>query len=340
MEKGTGSIAVICTMEAVDLHAEAWEGIRKGYEAERLAHAFVIVGAPRGNAMRFAEAVLKLLFCERTDRPCNECVACRQVEAHRHADTLWIEPQSKSRQILADDVRILIKRIGQTAFEGGWKTGVVLSADRMNNNSENALLKTLEEPPPKSMLLLITDSPETLLPTILSRCQKITLSSGQQGLADTEWRLPLMEILHDLPPSSGLSAARLASRLKALFDQIKAGIADAVEEEMGQGNEAYDESKLKDILAARTNARLKEIQADVFREMVDWQRDVLMLTNGIEDRHLRFSREREVLAKQATCHSQSSALKAIGVIEGMPQRVTRNIPDLQIFDEAFRRLVQ
>lgn len=327
-------------MDAVDLHAEAWAGIKNGFESGRLAHAYVIVGSPRGVGLQFAEAFLKLLFCESAEKPCNECVACRQVEAHKHVDTLWIEPQSKSRQIRADDVRGLIQRMTQTSFEGGWKAGVVLAADRMNPESENALLKTLEEPPAKTILLLVTNSPQGLLPTINSRCQKIVLSDVATGSVDQVWHAPLMEILHALPPTGGLGAARLASQMKGLFDAVKAVIADAVAGEFDSADEALDESKLKDILEARTNARLKEVQADVFRVVLDWHRDVLMLASGIDSGELIFPEHAEVLAGQAAHHTQGSALQAIQVVEAMARRLDRNIPDIQIFDEAFRKLVR
>jgi DNA polymerase-3 subunit delta' len=327
-------------MEAIDLHAEAWEGIRKGCESGRLAHAYVIIGSPRGQGLQFATSFLKLLFCRAADKPCNECIGCQQLESHQHVDTLWIEPQSKSRKILTEDVRGLIRRMSQTAFDGGWKAGVILSAECMNVNSANALLKTLEEPPPKSLLLLVTDSPQSLLPTILSRCQKIVLSSGRFGAMDAEWRGPLQKILRDLPPSGGLDAARLASQLKGLFDTVKTGIAAEVEDDLGLSEEALDESKLKDILAARTNARLKEVQADVFRVMLDWHRDVLMLVNGIDEKHLVFPDARDILLEQSKSHTPGTALKAVQVVERMAGRLERNIPDLQIFDEAFRRLVR
>jgi DNA polymerase-3 subunit delta' len=255
-------------------------------------------------------------------------------------DTLWIEPQSKSRQILAADVRGLIRRMTQTSFEGGWKAGVVLSADCMNESSENALLKTLEEPPPKSILLLVTDSAQSLLPTIISRCQKIVLSEGRVGAMNELWHAPLMEILHCMPPTGGLDAARIASQLKGILDTVKDGISDAVIEELDQNDEALDESKLKVILEARTNSRLKEVQADVFRVMLDWHRDVLMLSSEVEETELIFSNDASTLSAQAKLHTQGSALKAIQEIEGMSRRLDRNIPALQIFDEAFRKLVR
>ena len=327
-------------METIDLYADAWEGIRNSCENGRLAHAYVIVGSPRGNALEFAESFLQLLYCEGSEKPCGECTNCRLIESHKHVDTLWVEPKSKSRQILTEDIRGLIHRMTQTSFDGGWKAAVIVAADCMNANSENALLKTLEEPPPKSVLLLLTDSPQTLLPTIISRCQKIVLSEGKTGAGDSLWHAPLMELLKELPPGSGLDAARLAGRLKAILDAVKSEIADAVEEELGVADEALDESKLKEILDARTNARLKEVQSEVFRIMLDWHRDILMLVSGVGDEHLIFSEDREVLAEQSKKHSQVSALQAIQVVEGMATRLDRNIPPAQIFDEAFRKLVR
>jgi len=327
-------------MEAVDMHAEAWEGIKNGFESGRLAHAYVIVGSPRGHALQFSESFLKLLFCEGLEKPCNDCTSCRQVEAHKHVDTLWIEPTSKSRMVTVGDVDGLIRRISQTSFEGGWKAGVILQADRMNVESANKLLKTLEEPPAKTILLLVTDSPQALLPTIISRCQKIVLSAANQGALDEVWRAPLMDILHDMPPTGGLDAARTASRLKGILDTVKDGIADAVVDELDQNDEALDESKLKVILEARTNSRLKEVQADVFRVMLDWHRDVLMLTSGIDQDKLLFPNDWSTLSGQAGLHSPASALNAMQQIEEMSQRLDRNIPPLQIFDEAFRKMVR
>jgi hypothetical protein len=327
-------------MGATDQYAEAWEGIRNSFESGRLAHAYVIVGSPRGNALEFAESLLKLLYCEGAEKPCGECSKCRLIESHKHVDTLWIEPQSKARQIKAGEVRGLVHRITQTSFEGGWKAGILVSAECMNTTSANILLKTLEEPPPKTILLLLTDSPQALLPTILSRCQKIVLSEGRAGATNAVWNAPLMEILHELPPGGGLEASRSAGKLKAIFDAVKAEIGDAVMAALGAADEALDESKLKEVLEARTNARLKEVQAEVFRIMLDWHRDILMLVCKVDEEHLIFSADRDMLAGQAKAHTQASALQSIQVIEGMAIRLDRNIPATQIFDEAFRKLVR
>jgi DNA polymerase-3 subunit delta' len=327
-------------MASDTLYTESWQGIRKSAEAGRLAHAYIIVGSPRGMALEFAEEFLKLLFCENTEKPCNSCIGCRQVDAHKHVDTLWIEPQSKARQIKAADIRGLVRKMGQTSFEGGWKAGIILAADCMNVSSANILLKTLEEPPPRTALLLVTDSPQSLLPTILSRCQEIVLPTGRSEKVDAIWKDPLMEILKVLPPASGLEASRVASRLKALFDDVKADISETVAGSLEQEEEALDESKLKVILEARTSSLLKEIQADVLRFMLDWHRDVLMCVSGVKVEHLLFSEQGKVLENQATRHTPATALMATQQVEIMGRRLDRNIPALQVFDEAFRKMIR
>lgn len=338
MARGSGGAAV--AMEPRDLHAEAWAGIRNGVDSGRLAHAYVIVGSPSGNALHFAESFLKLLYCEADEKPCNTCNNCRLVASHKHVDTLWIEPQSKARQIKAEEIRDLVKRMAQTSFGGGWKAGVLLSAECMNASSANALLKTLEEPPPKSLLLLVTDSPQSLLPTIVSRCQKIVLSDSASRGAGSQWHAPLMEILRDLPPTGGLDATRLAGRLKSILDGVKAGISSDIAGNFGVAEEGLDESRLKEILDARTNAKLKAVQSDVFRIMQDWHRDILMLVSNVDAELLVHGMDAEILRRQAKRHTQASALQALREIDGMSARLERNIPAMQIFDEAFRNMIR
>lgn len=327
-------------MPGVDPYAEAWEGIRNSFESGRLAHAYVIVGSPRGDARQFAELMLKLLYCESDQKPCGVCNGCHLVESHKNIDVLWVEPQSKSRQIKADDVRALVHRMAQTSYEGGWKAGVVVSADCMNESSANALLKTLEEPPQKSMLLLITDSPHALLPTIISRCQRIVLSEGGSGALKELWYESLLDMMRSFPPSNGLDAGRTAIRLKAILDGVKDHIADAVEADTDADESVVDETRMKDILDARINARLLEVQSIVFRTLLEWHRDLLLLVHGADEKLLNFPDELETLKHQASRQTPSSGLLNIKTVENMARQIGRNIPPVQVFDEAFRKLIR
>jgi DNA polymerase-3 subunit delta' len=78
--------------------------------------------------------------------------------------------------ISVDEVRKLRAFLGHTAGAGGWRVVIVDSADELNPNAANALLKSLEEPPPRALFLLVTSQPSGLLPTIRSRCRRLDLA--------------------------------------------------------------------------------------------------------------------------------------------------------------------
>jgi DNA polymerase-3 subunit delta' len=90
------------------------------------------------------------------------------------------------------EIRKLEGFFGMTSGAGGWRVVIVDTADEMNDNAANALLKWLEEPPSRAMLLLLTNTPGRLLPTIRSRCQRLNLKPlTDDALADAlKTRLP------------------------------------------------------------------------------------------------------------------------------------------------------
>lgn len=83
----------------------------------------------------------------------------------------------KSAFIRVDEVRKVGEFLSKTSFNDGWRVVIIDSADDMNKNAANALLKVLEEPPAKTLLLLVSHNPGLLLPTILSRCAKLPLAT-------------------------------------------------------------------------------------------------------------------------------------------------------------------
>ncbi|HET6223368.1 MAG TPA: DNA polymerase III subunit delta', partial [Dongiaceae bacterium] len=97
------------------------------------------------------------------------------------ADLLTVERKVNPKtdklrdEIVVDDVRDVGEFLHLTPGEGGWRVVVVDSADEMNRNAANALLKVLEEPPRQALLLLVAHAPGRLLPTIRSRCRRLSL---------------------------------------------------------------------------------------------------------------------------------------------------------------------
>jgi DNA polymerase-3 subunit delta' len=103
---------------------------------------------------------------------------------------------------LADVRERLILRAPLRPFEGDRRVFVIQAADALNEESQNAMLKTLEEPPPHAVIILLTEDPESVLPTVASRCQEITFDP-----------LPEDEVAGLLPPGTPSETARAAARL-------------------------------------------------------------------------------------------------------------------------------
>lgn len=83
----------------------------------------------------------------------------------------------KSAFIRIDEVREVVDFLAKTSFNNGWRIVIIDSADEMNRSAENSLLKILEEPPAKTIILLVCNNSGKLLPTIRSRCVRLSLNA-------------------------------------------------------------------------------------------------------------------------------------------------------------------
>ncbi len=104
---------------------------------------------------------------------CGACSACRRIARGVHPDVIVVEP-GDTGSIKIEAVRDVIDRANYRPFEGRTRVVIVDEADQMVPAAQNALLKTLEEPPGASVFLLVTSRPDVLLPTVRSRCPKLT----------------------------------------------------------------------------------------------------------------------------------------------------------------------
>lgn len=312
---------------------EIFEEIRAGFGAGRLAQAYLLVGPVRQTALPFAERVVSLLFCQATQRPCGRCAGCRGALAHTQADVLWVEPQKKSQQILIGQVRDIQKHVYQTSFGGGWKVCVLVGVDRLGVEAANAFLKTLEEPPPRCLFLMLTESPQTILPTILSRCQRVTLAGGQTALSRELWE-PVRAILAgpEFGPVTGVWRSRQLVRLLA-------DLRKSIEREE---KDAAAEGVDKETIEARVNARYKETRTGIMRAMVLWYRDLLLRACGGDPGLLHYSAPEDMAlaSDQAAALSSAELLNAIRNAERMQQLLDENVNEDAVFSAGLGSLTQ
>jgi len=313
-------------MSSIDSFTAAFDGLRQSYESGRAAHGYLILGSPRGNAMALAEAYLQLLFCTGKEPPCGVCAECIKVREHTHPDILWIQPESKSRKINIEQIREQLNpRIAQTSYCGGWKAGVLIHADRMTDQAANAFLKTLEEPPGKTVLLLLTDAAQYLLPTIVSRCQRVILASTGE-MEEGEWLEPLLEMLRLGSVHDSLESLMQAGLLKGILDEIKKKVTAQAEAELQQVEE--DE----EVRNARIASRVLDARSRMMRCILLWKRDVLLSVLGVDDSYLHFGGEGAVIHKQASATNYADALRELRAVEAMIRRMERNLPVEAVFE--------
>src|SRR3954468_17317501 len=135
------------------------------------SHAYLFRG-PRGSGKRAAARAFSAeILAIGADDP-DDARRRARLDPSTHPDLVWLTP--RGAQHMVEDVRErVIRAAAYRPFEGGKRVFVVEAAEAMRDESQNALLKTLEEPPAFVHLILLSSEPEALLETITSRCQPI-----------------------------------------------------------------------------------------------------------------------------------------------------------------------
>ncbi|HUT37441.1 MAG TPA: DNA polymerase III subunit delta' [Planctomycetota bacterium] len=309
-------------------HENVSERFRQALERGRLSHAYLFVGPEGIGKELFARELAKAVECASGPaEACDQCPACHKVEHGNHPDVTFvrrIEKGSKGERraaILVDQVREEIQdAIAYKPFAGRYKVYVVVDAERMTEEAQNCLLKTLEEPPPHSLLILLASRLEPFVDTVISRCQivrfrPLTCEQAERVLVDA----------HALEAEQARVVARLAEgspgRALRYLD------ADAYENarwllgalaEMLPGGEFLLAAELLDKGRGERGATLEDAR-DHLRPVLDllglaW-RDLLLRGAGYPE---------ELLTWGDSCE----ALNALG--EGLPAGAARRLAALTL----------
>lgn len=164
-----------------------YEGLMRTLASGSFVHAYLISGLRGMGKRTLARLMAQYLLCECEDKgeekPCGVCPACVRMLAGNHPDVVTVQPgvplssqtEAGRKTIPVEDIRAVIEIAGRHTFEGGRRVVMIFQAEKMTPGAQNALLKTLEEPLEGTVFLLVSDAPELLLPTIVSRCRALKL---------------------------------------------------------------------------------------------------------------------------------------------------------------------
>ncbi len=166
-----------------------WQGIYQRHQQGQLPHALLFTGMPGLGKRQFVRFVVESLLCQNMNEhtgACGACDSCAQLTAGAHADFSQVIPEGASQNIKVDTVRELVGWLQLSAPPGRYRAALIDTADAMNRNAANSLLKTLEEPGERAVLILAAGQPGSLPATIRSRCQTTMLSIADRNAA-VEW---------------------------------------------------------------------------------------------------------------------------------------------------------
>ena len=225
-------------------------------------HAYLLTG-PQGVgrrtlALRFAQA----LNCPQPPAPgvpCRTCSTCTRLEAMQHPDLAVVQAEQVGGTLKVDQIRELQHSLALAPYEAHRRVALLLRFEEAHVSASNALLKTLEEPSPQVVLVITAESAESLLPTIVSRCEVVRLrplplETVRLGLQE-RWGLPAEEATLLAHLSAGRLGYALYLYQKPASQGLRKNWLDDHRRLLGSGRVerfAYSETHSKDKEQLRT----------------------------------------------------------------------------------------
>ena len=310
----------------------ALEFLRRAYEQNRLAHAYLITGAPGSGKEVLAAELTSLVNGTPTE----------DVFSAKAREVFIARPESKSRRISIEQIRELEHALQMRAANSRRKVAIISDADRLGDAAANAFLKTLEEPPKDSLLLLLSALPEALPETILSRCIAIPLASDGEAQSKKEEE-KLVKLLQQASRHTTWSiqfAYRLAQEfqqlLRAIREEVKNETDDALKREQMRYKDATDGAWLEEregYFKALTESLYLQRRAALVEILFAWWTDVLRATNAVTQRDLpAATQETAALAHR---FDNAQILKRIRLLEEFRDHFSRNIHESLAIEVAF-----
>ncbi len=304
-------------------HEWAVEMLKKHVADGTTRHAYLFAGPPglgrRALALRFAQA----LNCQ-TPRaagvPCGECRDCRQIAAMQYADLTVVQAESEGGTLKVDQIREARRILTLKPYQAKYRVSLFLRFQEANDNAANALLKTLEEAPSYAVLILTADTPEQLLPTIVSRCEILRLrplrleeiQKALEGRGVESGRAKL--IAH-------ISGGRFGYALRLLENE---SLLEKREERLNDLQSLISASRLEKFAYADKLSRDKESMRQALLIWLSYWRDVMLRSAQAETPLVNVDRNLEI-EDLASRLALSATRTVVSRLEDVLEKMEKNV---------------
>jgi DNA polymerase-3 subunit delta' len=314
-------------------HDWAVKLLQSHISVDRVRHAYLFTGptgiGKRTLAIRFAQTI----NCSNppaTAEYCGECRACTLIWEGTYPDIHLVSAEEQERTLKVDQIRGLQRKVSLSPYEGKYHVALLLDFHRATEQAGNALLKTLEEPPPQVIMLLTAESTDSLLPTIVSRCEVVPLRL--LSLPQLEKELEIRFGDHERAELiAGLSAGRPGYALRLAEDQSRLEIRDVRMEELisvlsSDRIARFDFVETWDRSLRRKFDKLDQRRLESIAVLELWLgfwRDVLLTGLGAKDPESNPDRQSEI-RQVASEISTDEIVNALRSIEQSIEAIHRN----------------
>lgn len=303
-------------------HEEIVHHLQSAIQMNKISHAYIFAGEDGIGKNFVADIFASTIQCEaKKDNPCTVCKSCLQAASDNHPDMKRVLHEKAS--IGVDDIRLQVNNdIGVKPYANPYKIYIIDEAEKMTEQAQNALLKTIEEPPEYAVLILLTNNINAFLPTILSRC--VILNFKTIGKEEIKQYLMIQERIPDYQAdiSAAFASGNLGKAIKYAssesFMQLKSDVIHLM-----QNIREIDISEISD--AVRYFSENKSQIEDCLDLMMLWYRDVLMFKATKDANHLLYKEELQDIKNQAKVLSFENLERIMNSFATVKSRLKANV---------------
>lgn len=304
-------------------HEQIKEHLQNAIKMEKVSHAYIINGPKLSGKMMLAEAFATALQCENGD-PCGcmQCKSCRQAADRNQPDIIYVSHE-KPNNISVDEIRAQLNNdIAIKPYSSRYKIYIIDEAEKMNQQAQNALLKTIEEPPAYGIIMLLTTNADSFLQTIRSRCITLNLKS----VKDTVIKEHLMSKYHIPDYQAEVCTAFAQGNVGKAIQLASSEDFNELKKEVLQLLKRIDDIDISELGAAvKRITEYKLSINDYFDLMMVWYRDVLYNKATNDVNKLIFKDEVYEIKKQAAKHSYQGIEEIIKALDTAKIRLNANV---------------
>lgn len=304
-------------------HEQIKEHLQNAIKMEKVSHAYIINGPKLSGKMMLAEAFATALQCENGD-PCGcmQCKSCRQATDRNQPDIIYVSHE-KPNNISVDEIRAQLNNdIAIKPYSSRYKIYIIDEAEKMNQQAQNALLKTIEEPPVYGIIMLLTINADSFLQTIRSRCITLNLKS----VKDTVIKEHLMSKYHIPDYQAEVCTAFAQGNVGKAIQLASSEDFNELKKEVLQLLKRIDDIDISELGAAvKRITEYKLSINDYFDLMMVWYRDVLYNKATNDVNKLIFKDEVYEIKKQAAKHSYQGIEEIIKALDTAKVRLNANV---------------